>query len=103
MTVYAERTGVAIAKDLGQILRINRILPRVLGSAGDVIRFYIGARATQNATTSWTGPYNFTIGVDYKIDVRISARLLDLRVEYGGTNTFRLHGLTFEFEPNGMR
>lgn len=103
MTVYAERTGMAIKQDLGQILRITRIFPRVLGTAGDVLKFYIGARTTQNAVTSWTGPYNFTIGTDYKIDLRVSARLLDMRVEYSGSNTFRLHGLTFEGQPNGMR
>jgi hypothetical protein len=103
MPVYAERTGMAITKDLGSIKRVRRLLPRVLGTTGDTLRFYIGARATQNATTSWTGPYTFVIGTDYKIDLRVSARLLDMRVEYSGTNTFRLHGLTFEFENDGMR
>jgi hypothetical protein len=103
MTVYAERTGIAIKKDLGQILRVNRIFPRVLGTPGDVLKFYIGARTTQNATTSWTGPYSFTIGTDYKIDLRVSARLLDMRIEYSGSNSFRLHGLSFDFENAGYR
>ena len=103
MTAYAERTALAIQKDLGQILRIKRIFPRVLGSPGDILKFYIGTRITQNATTAWTGPYNFTIGVDYKIDLRVSARLIDIRFEYSGSNTFRFHGVSFEFEPNGLR
>jgi hypothetical protein len=103
MTVYAERSGIGITKDLGRIKRIRRLMPRVLGTAGDVLRFYIGARSAQNAATSWTGPYTFTIGTDYKIDVRVSARLLDLRVEYSSSNTFRFHGLSIEFENDGFR
>jgi hypothetical protein len=103
MSVYAERTGMAINKDLGQLKRIKRIFPRVLGTPGDVIRFYIGARATQNATTAWQGPFLFTVGVDYKIDFRVTARLLDLRFEYSGSNTFRLHGMSFEFDNAGSR
>ena len=103
MTVYAERTGMAINKDLGQIKRIRRIFPRILGQAGDTITFYIGARTAQNASTQWHGPYTYTIGSDYKIDLRVSARLLDMKFEYSGSNTFRLHGMTFEFENDGYR
>lgn len=103
MQVYAERTGMSITKDLGSIKRVRRLLPRVLGTSGDVLSFYLGARAAQNAATSWTGPYTFTIGTDYKIDVRVSARLLDFRFEYSGSNTFRLHGLSFEFDNDGNR
>jgi hypothetical protein len=103
MTAYATRTGLSVTKDLGGIKRVRRLLPRVIGDAGGILRFYIGARQTQNATTSWTGPYNFTIGTDYKIDVRVSARLLDLRVEFSGTGSFRFHGVTFDFENDGLR
>lgn len=103
MTCYAERSGMAIVKDLTQLKRIKRLFPRVIGTPGDVLRFYVGSRASQNAATTWTGPYNFTIGTDYKIDTRISARLLDIRVEYSGTNTFRFHGMSVEHEPDGTR
>lgn len=103
MAVYAERTGITITKDLQQIKRIRRIYPRILGTPGDQIHFHIGSRLAQNGTTSWTPPLNFTIGTDYKLDLRMSGRLIDIRIEYEGTNTFRFHGITFEFEPDGMR
>lgn len=103
MTVYAERSGIGITKDLTTIKRIKRLFPRLVGTAGDTIRFYIGTRSTLNASTSWTGPYTFTIGVDYKLDVRLSARVLDLRAEYVGTNTFRLYGMSMEFDEDGLR
>lgn len=103
MQVYAERTGMAITKDLGMIKRVRRLLPKVLGTPGDILKFYVGSRAAQGAVTSWSGPHNFTIGVDYKVDLRVSARILDMRLEYTGTNTFRLHGMGFEFENSGYR
>lgn len=103
MQVYAERTGMAITKDLGGIKRINRIYPRILGTQGDVLRIFIGSRSAQGGAVTQSGPYLFTIGVDHKIDLRVSARILDIRIEYSGTNTFRLHGLTFEHEADGYR
>lgn len=103
MNVYAERTALPFVKDLGRIRRINRIFPRVTGTAGDQLRFYVGSRSVQDAPTQWRGPFTFTIGGDYKVDLRLSARILDFRVEYSGTNTFRLHGLTFDFENDGYR
>lgn len=101
MSVYAERTG--ITKDLQGMRRISRIYPKVLGSVGEVVRFYVGVRNAQNSAVSWRGPYSFTIGTDYKIDLRVTGRLLDLRVEYSGTSSFRFHGFDLEHEPDGMR
>jgi hypothetical protein len=101
MNTYAERTG--ITKDLTGIRRITRIYPRVLGSSGDTLRFYVGVRAAQNDTVQWSGPYPFTIGTDYKIDLRVTGRLLDFRVEYNGTNTFRLHGIGLDHHQDGLR
>jgi hypothetical protein len=103
MSVYAERTGMTIVKDLTALKRIKRIFPKVIGTAGDTLRFYIGTRSTIGSSTSWSGPYTFTIGSDYKIDLRVTARILDMRVEYSGTNTFRLFGMDVEHEFNGMR
>lgn len=103
MTVYAERTDLAIKRDLLYMNRVRRVYPRVLGTAGDVLNFYVGTRATQNSTVQWTGPYPFVIGTDYKIDLRVSGRLFDFRVESMATNGWRLHGMNIEFDPDGMR
>lgn len=103
MTCYAERSGMTITKDLLSLKRIKRIFPRVIGNVGDTLRFYVGARTTANADVSWHGPFTFTIGVDYKIDLRVTARLLDFRFEYTGSNTFRLHGMNIEHESQGLR
>lgn len=103
MSVYAERSAMPIKRNLIEMARVNRIYPRCVGSVGDTLRFRFGIRSNENGTVQWHGPYNFTIGTDYKIDVRLSGRLIDFRVEYSGTNTFRVHGFDFDFEKDGYR
>jgi hypothetical protein len=104
MTCYAERTGIGLSNiDLVRIKRIKRIMPRVLGTTGDTIRFYVGVRSAIDGTVSYLGPYLFTIGQDHKIDLRISGRIIDLKAEYLGTSTFRLFGWDIEYEPDGYR
>ncbi len=103
MNAYATRTAIPVSRDLMRMHRIHRLMPRVIGTAGDRLDFYVGVRATQSATVAWSGPYPFTIGSDYKIDVRVTGRLLDLRVESSGTSSWRLHGLAIEADPDGYR
>lgn len=103
MTAYAIRSGLAISRDLKRMKRIHALYPRVTGTAGDELRFWIGTRKTLDSATMWTGPYRFRLGVDYRIPLRVDARVLDLRVEYTGTNTFRLHGLGIEWDGMGYR
>lgn len=103
MNCYTTRTGMSFSGDLGRIKRLKRLFPQVIGTPGDELRFFIGTRAAQNDATSWQGPFTFTIGSSYKIDLRVTARLLDLRIEYRDTNPFRLHYLGIEHELDGYR
>jgi hypothetical protein len=103
MACYAERTSIGITKDLQMLKRVRRIFPKVIGTAGDTLRFYIGTRDVQNTATSYQGPFTFTIGTDYKIDFRVTSRVIDLKVEYSGSNTFRLYGMDLEFENDGYK
>jgi hypothetical protein len=103
MTCYAERSAWPVKRDLIEMARVTRIYPRITGTPGDTVRFWIGVRTTQLASIQWYGPYNFTLGTDYKIDTRISGRLMDFRIEYSGTNTFRFSGMEYEFEKDGLR
>lgn len=106
MTIYAERTNVPFVKDLIFVRTVSAIFPIVDGAVGDDILFYVGTRDNQKASTSWRGPFAFRIGRDYKIDLsgaRISGRILDIRVAYTGTNTFRLSSYKVEFNNSGYR
>lgn len=103
MDCYAERSGTVITEDLGSIKRVWRIWPKIIGSIGDTIVFRLGARLALSGEVQFTGPYSFVIGTDNWIDVRFDARIIDLRVEYSGTGTFRLHGMTVEYDDSGDR
>lgn len=103
MSVFTERTGMGLTEDLGSIKRVWKVWPRLQGTIGDTLNFWIGTREAQQQPTSWSGPYPFTIGTDNWIDTRLDGRIFDLRVEYSGTNTFRLFGMSFDYEYSGSR
>jgi hypothetical protein len=88
---------------MGMIKRLWRIWPKVIAGEGEVLNFYISTRESLNSPIAYDGPYPYTVGVDTWIDVRLDGRVFDLRVEYSGTQTFRLSGAGFEFEPSGER
>ncbi len=103
MAAYAERTGVALTADLGTVKRVTRIWPRVIGTVGALLRFRIGTKNALSEPTSYSEPFDFRIGVDTWLDVRISGRAFDFRVESVGSDPFRLHGVSLEFQPDGLR
>lgn len=103
MTAYIERANIGLTRDVGSIKRIRRIFPKIIGTAGDTFRVYVGARTVIDGATTYSGPFNFTIGSSYKIDCRVSARWLSLKFETAITNSWRLAGFDVEFDPNGLR
>jgi len=72
----------------------------VIGGQGDTLTFRIGA-ARGALGSSPTPAVPFVIAPDNWIDVRFDARVIDLRVEYSGSGTFRLHGMSIEYDDSG--
>jgi hypothetical protein len=103
MTVYMERSHLPLLKDISRLKRVMRVYPRVLGTTGDTIDIKIGYRDALDGTVTYTPAKTFTIGTDYKVDFRISARVIDVRFEYSGSNPVRLFGYEVEFKPDGYR
>lgn len=103
MSCYAERTAMGITQDLGTIKRLWRIWPKVIATEGEVLNFYISARESLTSPISYDGPYPFVVGEDSWIDLRIDGRVFDIRLEYNGSQTFRLSGAGFEFDNTGER
>lgn len=102
-TCYALRQSINLGRDISRTSRLMRIYPKVLGTPGDVLRIFVGVRSAIDAAIFWQGPYLFTIGVDNKVDLRVNGRVIDVRFEYAGTNTFRLFSFDLEYEPQGLR
>lgn len=103
MTAYIERANIGLTRDVGSIKRIKRVFPKIIGTAGDTFRVYVGARTVIDGAVTYSGPFNFTIGTDYKIDCRVSARWVSLKFETVVTNTWRLAGFDVEFDGDGRR
>lgn len=103
MTAYIDRSNMALTRDVNSIKRIRRIFPKVIGTAGDTFRVYVGARTVIDGAVTYSGPFNFTIGTSYKIDCRVAARWVSLKFETVVTNTWRLAGFDIEFDQDGLR
>jgi hypothetical protein len=103
MSCYATRSNIGLTRDLNSIKRIKRIFPKVIGTAGDTFGVSVGMKSTPDGTTTFSGPFNLTVGTDYKIDCRVSGRWITLKFTYSGTNTIRFAGFDIEFDNDGRR
>ena len=103
MSVYAERLGHPLTTDLAAMKRIWRIYPKLTGTAGTTVRFWISVRESLAHDYAYTGPHLFTIGTDQWIDLRVDGRVIDLRFEYSGVGTFRFFGFDVDYEDAGAR
>jgi len=103
MNCYATRSNIGLTRDLNSFKRIKRIFPKVIGTAGDTFSVYVGSKVTPDGATTFSGPFNLTVGTDYKIDCRVSGRWITLKFAYGGTNSIRFAGFDVEFDSDGYR
>lgn len=103
MSCTIERSNIGLTRDVGSIKTVKRVFPKVLGTAGDAFRVYVGARSAIDSAVSYQGPFSFTIGSDYKIDCRVSGRWISLRFETSVENSWRLSGFDVEFDSSGRR
>lgn len=107
MSCYATRDNIGLTRDLKQIKKVHRIYPKVLGTSGDTLSIRVGFRSTPDGTVTYVGPFTFTVGTDYKIDLRgagtTSGRWITLQFTYAGTNSIRIAGFDVEFDHAGYR
>jgi hypothetical protein len=103
MACYAERRGHALTEDMGAIKRLWRLWPKLIGTVGDTFDFWISVRENLLAPLAYVGPYRFTLGTDTWIDLRIDGRIVDVRVQYEGAQSFRFHGFHVDYEDSGTR
>lgn len=103
MTSYAQRSNIGLTRDVGSVKRVRRLYPKILGTSGDVVQIRIGARMTIDGPMSVYGPYNFTIGEDYKIDCRLSGRFIFVWFQHASDNRWRMMGFDVDFDHDGRR
>jgi hypothetical protein len=104
MTAYIERRGISLSGgDVLRVKRIKRIYPLLLGETSQMVSVYIGARMALDEPVVMSGPYSFVVGSDHKIDVRVSGRFLDLRMEYAAAYSLRCIGIDVDYDADGLR
>lgn len=100
---YLMRSNLGLTRDVGSMKRIRRIFPKVFGTEGDVLQIRVGARPTIDGPLSLQGPFEFTIGTDYKLDVRLSGRFIFLWIQHSTANWWQMIGYDVEFDGDGLR
>lgn len=81
--------------------RVMRIIPKIQGNPGIVVRIYVGTRQGLEDSVTWTQPVEFTVGTHYKADFRVTGRTIDVRFESDAIQPFRMHGFDVEWDPAG--
>ena len=109
VSAYVERTGLAlIGRDQngGPIVDykrrklLKRVWPKIEGSATVNIR--VGTQEKVDGSVVWEAAKSFTPGVDEYVDFSANGRLLAIRFESSGSESWRLEGYSVEIEPLGQ-
>lgn len=96
-----ERTGI----DFGEPDRrklIRGIRPRIEGTPGSVVDFWVGYEEEIGDGVAWSGPLPFTVGVDLKVDCTVSGRYLAIRMESSAPASWRLRSLGVDLVRQGL-
>lgn len=87
MTAYIERTGIGIPfranqpPDTSSVKFLTAVWPRIEGTAGGVVRVYVGGQMNENDAPTYLSPYSYVIGTTRQIPVRCTGRLFALKFE----------------------
>lgn len=112
-TSYVERSAVPLGRmdangqvrkiDLMRMKFITAIIPIIEGTIGGIVKVYIGTRDYLGDTVSWNGPFNYTIGSSDWLKVRVSGRIIDLRILSDSNITWKMPTYGVEYEFDGER
>ena len=84
-----------------QVKLIKSVRPRIDAVPGTVINVYMGGALDQSSGTTWSGPYPFTVGTDYKVSGMASGRYLGVRFESTTNAQWRIKSFDVEFDLLG--
>jgi len=72
-----------------------------LSMDGGPVNVYVGRQMSPSETTTWEGPFAFDPSTDYKIDCRVTGRLLGFKVESTTDVAWRLNSYDMDVVPAG--
>lgn len=112
MTAYVEREAVALGRvdkagfqnvDLQTRKFVRAIYPTITGTAGTTVDIYVGTQGALGEAINWHGPYAFTIGTDYKVNCRLSARIISIKFQTTSDNDWSLVRYGVDWDMDGQR
>ena len=99
--VYLERTGIDLDEVLGKPAKswklIRQIVPQIYGTG--TVRITVGGSDSANGAVRWRQPQLFDVSTDLKVDCRVKARYLAIKVESVGAGFWRLTGWDLDLLP----
>ena len=108
---YVERRNLELAP-LRDTEQMSGLFMNTTGDIGDFNNFTVNVQPVDNSSSPVdfssleNGPYNFIFsgdGADYKIDTRVTGRLLNVRIENESDLEFEIQGMMFEVSKGGTR
>ena len=103
MTAYAERLSLPINESdtiIGKLL--VRVIPRISGETGDVVKISVGTQQTFSQPITWGQPVNFTIGLSVAAECQSSGRLVSVRFEATTAKIWQIHSYKLEYVDQGL-
>jgi hypothetical protein len=107
-TAKIERTGLGVPfhvnqpPDITSMKFMRAVWPRIDGTTGGRVQISVGAQVNAASPVVWQAPaQDFYIGMNQKIDCRISGRLMAVRFEAPSEVDWRLHGFDLDIDLIG--
>lgn len=112
LNVVLSRTGLTIfgkdrfgnwKSDPSSYKELTGFWPIIRGTAGTIVKVYIGAQDSTEDPVRWEGPYNYVCGTTTFMDFTISGRFLAIRFESQDQDPWELLSYDMEIELVGAR
>lgn len=97
-TSRIERTGLAFG-DMSMVKQCTGV--RIKMEASGSVDIYVGSQFSTDEAVTWEGPFAFNPATDYKIDCRVSGRLLAFAVESTADMSWKLVEYDMQIAPAG--
>lgn len=95
-TSRLEKTGIYLGDDRG-VKVVTSITPHVTGSG--VMSVYVGQSNIMGGPITWSGPFPYIIGQQFKVDCRVVGRYSGVRFEASSGGDWSMNGFTMEYAP----
>jgi len=90
VSAFVERQAIPIGN---KVLRglVTRVIPRLEGGAGDVIKIRVGGQAYFGQPVAWSEPMDFVIGTTVGVACQVEGRMMAIRFESDTQRAWTLH------------